>query len=105
MIASVLSPRTLPSNHLATASAKIVAVPTLAAMMPNPRMNILGAVRMVIFVPTAKRYMPRIVGYPAPVSACVNPPIFSRFGKKVLITIPMNSGTTIMPPGTRVTVR
>ena len=101
MTASVLRPIMLPSNNLATASAKMVAVPTLATMMPSPRANIFGAVVTVIFVPTVNRYMPRIVGYPAPVRACVKPPIFSRSGKNVLSNIPMNSGTTIIPPGTR----
>src|SRR6267142_4270825 len=99
--ASVLRPIMLPSNILATASAKIVAVPTLATMIPSPRARILGAVVMVIFVPTVNRYIPRTVGYPTPVSACVKPPILSRSGKNVLITMPMNSGTTIIPPGTR----
>src|SRR5262245_19206686 len=34
-------------------------------------------------------------------SASVNPPIFSRRGKNVLMTIPRKSGQTINPPGTR----
>jgi hypothetical protein len=31
----------------------------------------------------------------------VKPPIFRRLGKNVLMIMPMNSGTTIKPPGTR----
>ena len=104
MTASVLRPMTLPSKSLATASAKIVAVATLADMMPKPRNSIFGAARTVIFVPTVKRYIPSTVGYPTPLNACVNPPIFSRLGKNVLMIIPINSGTTIMPPGTRLTL-
>src|SRR5262245_25825244 len=34
-------------------------------------------------------------------SASVNPPIFSRRGKNVLMTSPGKSGQTINPPGTR----
>ena len=59
----------LPLNWCATASANMVAVPILATMMPSPRASNLGAVVIVIFVPTVNRYMPSIVGYPAPVSA------------------------------------
>ena len=105
MTASVLRPRTCPPKTFATTSAKIVAVPTLAAMRPKPRSNIFGAALTVILVPTVNRYMPRIVGYPTPVSAWVKPPIFSRFGANVLRAIPRNSGTTIIPPGTRLTNR
>ena len=101
MTASVLRPIMLPLDNLATASAKMVAAATLATMMPSPRAKIFGAVVTVILVPTVNRYMPRIVGYPTPVRAWVKPPIFSRSGKNVLISIPMNSGTTIIPPGTR----
>src|ERR1700730_12475075 len=36
-----------------------------------------------------------------PLNASVKPPIFSRRGKNVLITIPRNNGHTISPPGTR----
>ena len=75
----------------------------MAVRSPKPRNNILGAALMVILVPTVKRYMPRIVGYPMPVNAWVKPPILSKFGKNVLITMPRNSGTTIIPPGTRLT--
>ena len=60
--ASVLKPSRLPSKYFATAMAKRVAVPTLAARMPTPRSSIRGAARKVIFVPTVKRYIPRTVG-------------------------------------------
>src|SRR6267143_476667 len=43
MTASVLRPSTLPPKNFATTIANSVAVPTLAAMMPNPRSNIFGA--------------------------------------------------------------
>ena len=37
-------------------------MPTLADSRPKPRTSIRGAARMVIFVPTVKRYIPSIVG-------------------------------------------
>ncbi len=60
--ASVLRPRMSPPNQFATARAKSVAVPTFAVSRPIPRISIRGAARIVIFVPTVKRYIPSMVG-------------------------------------------